>query len=428
MTCRFTRLVRIGNRGGQILPMSALMMVVLIAFVGLAVDVGRLFIARAELVRAVDAAALAGVLEMPDTSAAYAKAATYMHENEPAAQVQTSADLANRQLKVDGTKPVDVLFMRVFGFDSIDVSASATAGFGIVAVDTVLVMDTTLSMGYDQHGWACSSTPGCPIYEAKKAAKSFVQSLLGETSSGDTLIGLSPYRGCYNPPRSYSQCVVNVPSPNAWVTPLTDSTTTLNSKINSFVAESCSGWFCSGVTGTNICLGLDKAASGSSSVLFQSHHNDNVMRVAVLLSDGQNMYLANEYGQSQPPPECRPSYPQYDDSNVRSDCGSYGQKQKELDTKTITLVNDLKAEGVEIYVVGLGVCGSPSTALCNSSKIGTSCSGSYCDDSLGNRNLLKCIASSSPGTNDHYFETTDPTELSSIFGNIARLIGFRLIK
>ena len=40
--------------------MVALMAVVLIAMVGLAIDVGRLMVAKAQLARAVDAAALAG--------------------------------------------------------------------------------------------------------------------------------------------------------------------------------------------------------------------------------------------------------------------------------------------------------------------------------------------------------------------------------
>lgn len=135
---------------GQVLPMAALMMAVLVAATGLAIDAGRCFIARAELVRAVDAAALAGTLELPNLTVAQAKAITYMTQNEPDAVPQAVISPVERQIQVTGTKSVDVIFMRVFGISSVDVSASATAGFGILAVDTVMAIDATGSMGVDQ--------------------------------------------------------------------------------------------------------------------------------------------------------------------------------------------------------------------------------------------------------------------------------------
>jgi hypothetical protein len=42
--------------------------------------------------------------------------------------------------------------------------------------------------------------------------------------------------------------------------------------------------------------------------------------------------------------------------------------------------------------------------------------------------LNKCIASSTAGTNDHYFRATTATELPAIFQQIAQQIAFRLIK
>ena len=81
---------RTSGERSQVLPLAALMMTVLIASIGLAIDAGRCFIARAELVRAVDAAALAGTLELPDLTAAQAKVITYMAENEPDASVEAS--------------------------------------------------------------------------------------------------------------------------------------------------------------------------------------------------------------------------------------------------------------------------------------------------------------------------------------------------
>jgi len=63
---RITRLLRPlfrRNEDGQIIVMVALVAVVLTATVGIAIDVGRLYVTKAELSRAVDAAALSGILE-----------------------------------------------------------------------------------------------------------------------------------------------------------------------------------------------------------------------------------------------------------------------------------------------------------------------------------------------------------------------------
>src|SRR4051794_23762499 len=56
---------------GQALPLIALMMIALIGFTGLAVDVSFLLLRTLQQQRAADAAALAGVIKLPqDTSAA----------------------------------------------------------------------------------------------------------------------------------------------------------------------------------------------------------------------------------------------------------------------------------------------------------------------------------------------------------------------
>ncbi len=72
---------------GQILPMVALLAVALIGIVGLAMDVGRVMVAKAELRRAVDAAALAGALELPDMDQVETAVNSYMGQNEPEADV-----------------------------------------------------------------------------------------------------------------------------------------------------------------------------------------------------------------------------------------------------------------------------------------------------------------------------------------------------
>ena len=62
---------------GQVLPLVALMALLLVGFVGFAVDMGRVFVAKQELQRAVDASALAAGQYLPDTASGYSAAVTY---------------------------------------------------------------------------------------------------------------------------------------------------------------------------------------------------------------------------------------------------------------------------------------------------------------------------------------------------------------
>jgi hypothetical protein len=53
--------------------------------------------------------------------------------------------------------------------------------------------------------------------------------------------------------------------------------------------------------------------------------------------------------------------------------------------------------------------------------------GSNTHDDTANRNLLKCLASSKPGTNDHYFEVPHASDLPGIFQVIAWKIAGRAL-
>jgi len=273
-----------------------------------------------------------------------------------------------------------------------------------------MAIDATGSMG---SGSGCPSGPTCPIVAAKNAAKSFTDTLLsGSTQSSETLVGAAPYRGCYNPTRTYSACVPIA----TMVQPLSNDKNAVNSTINAITAV--------GGTGTNNCLGLYEANEILNGV---GHHTvSNMLKIVVILSDGDNTYNANSYSASQgaPPLVCRPDYdPAHSDGDTTVSCLNAQTRERQLDTKTKQLVDTMKANGVEVYVVGFGVCGTKNSNLCSPSLIGGTS-----HDNTADRNLLKCLASSSPGTNDHYFETTSAADLPGIFNNIARLIGFRLVK
>jgi Flp pilus assembly protein TadG len=162
---------------GQVAIMVALVAVILFAFIGIALDVGRLYVTKAELSRAVDAAALAGVLDLPDTSDACDTAEEYFENNEDADATASCTSPGENQLKVTGSKSVDMDFLSILGIGQQTVSAKAVAGFGVAALDAALVIDSTGSM--DDGCNSNQDNSGCPIHEAKEAAKDFKSTLLG---------------------------------------------------------------------------------------------------------------------------------------------------------------------------------------------------------------------------------------------------------
>jgi Flp pilus assembly protein TadG len=286
---------------GQMLVMVALSTLVLFGIVGLAIDLGRMYIMRAELSRAVDAAALSGVLELNGTSAgltaAQSKAQTYFDYNEPDATATITADGGQNMLTVQGSKSVDMYFLSIFGVSSANVSARAVAGFGNLTVDTALVIDATASMGYPLFSGCNSSNnnSGCAIYEAKNAATNFANILLGTNPSGNVVVGLAPFRGCYRTtpmPSTKTDCI----DISTQVANLTSTLSTLTPKIAAITPGSISS---GNISATNVCIGL---AKGYTVLNGAGNHTaeENNRRYMVLLSDGDNWYWGNYTYQASP--------------------------------------------------------------------------------------------------------------------------------
>lgn len=403
---------RILGERGQTLPLFALLIVTFIALVGLAIDAGRLYIARAELSRALDAAALAGVIELPDEDAAELRATAYMAENQPDAAVEFPPQQPN-QFRVKGTRNVKFFFMPILGFNDMDISVQAAAGVGTIPSDTVLLVDATGSMGASP----CNSNDnnsGCPIWEAKQAAKGFIDLFLPDPT-GTTKVGYAAYRGCHNPPRTHSGCVTN-----SMRVDLSSNATALDTAVDATTAV--------GGTGTNTCLALYKAQEMFNGPNAQTA--PNTLKSIVLLADGDNTYNVAAYSSTQnsPPVSCRPtSNYTSSDGDVSTNCTNAQTRERSLDIKTKQLADTLKQQGIEIYIVAFGVCGNAdnftpsSPGYCNGI-------GDTAHDNSADQRLLKCIASSTPGTNDHYFRVPTASDLPAVFEDIANAIAFRLIE
>lgn len=405
---------RVGERG-QSLPLLALSLVALMALVGFAIDVGRIYATRTELTRSLDAGALAGVQELPDMTKAKAVAENYVYYNEPTAiNIVAAQEGSSSRLRVTASKTVSMTFLKVIGVGDITVTQQAVAGLGTVPMDVVMALDVTGSMRWDCVNGKSGQTSDCKITEARNAANALNDILLTGGYANSTALGLAPFTDGYAPPAGPHASVAGYTSASA-VQALTSSNATMRGKINALTANG----------GTNICTGLLKAQS----VMFGagSRPGPGTMRAIVLMTDG-----GNSWTDSSTDAACRVnpnSNPWgYADTAYSGECfpdvgtGAQTAAGGQMDIKTQAMANALKAQNVELYVVAVGVCGPQNTNLCNTAKIGT------IPDSDRTHNLLKCAASSTPGTNDHYFETNDATELTTIFQNIARLLALRLLE
>ncbi len=130
----------ITNESGQSIVLVALVFVILLAFVALAVDVGFAFVRSSQFAAAVDAAALAGVVDLNpstnDTAEADIRAEQFLATNGwPTATLM--AMNSARSLTMQGipnytltaTWPVDFFFARVIGMSNFPITHASTAAY-----------------------------------------------------------------------------------------------------------------------------------------------------------------------------------------------------------------------------------------------------------------------------------------------------------
>jgi hypothetical protein len=180
---------RNGERG-QVFVFVALGMTVLIAFLGLAIDVGYAYYTSRALQASADAAALAGAQELPDPDKAAAVANAYAGsdggKNARSNIPNVSTDVTTKCLKsapgctpknaivVSQSATVPTIFARVLGIDTFTVHSKATAcsPCGARALDIMLALDRTGSMCQDHNGKA---DPACSdLNNAREGMKTFL--------------------------------------------------------------------------------------------------------------------------------------------------------------------------------------------------------------------------------------------------------------
>jgi hypothetical protein len=310
----------------------------------------------------------------------------------------------------------------------------------------VLVLDDTGTMNSGCTGNQQTEVPetantNCPVEMARLAARTLINNLFPAGGPTTTQIGLVRFRGCFATQRdnpvsgeAATRGCVLFSEEHALAGPAGKAS--LNSTIDTETAVG-------GFPGTNICTGLDQAAS----ILFGAGSQIGAKKVIIQISDGDNRYSDGAEGgnpnRGNPIPgvlptgtwsssqgganTCKPNLVPGDSSAYGSD---YDASINQMDTLTYNRANALKSQGVEIYFVRFADPPGDSSAatLCNSAIVGQGSSRDNSNDTW-DRNLARCIASSTPGTNDHYFYAPTPNQLPPIFSTISTQIalGSRLV-
>ena len=159
------------------------------AAAGVAVDLGRVSVEQNRLQNAVDSAALAGSLQLPDdpdvSTGKVAAAATenLMANDADATGILVESGGATRSVCVSAEAKVEMTLSKVIGVGDQTVSAEACAGYN--DIELVMVLDATGSM------------KGAPITNVKEAATNLVNLIMPASSATSTRskIGLVPFQG-----------------------------------------------------------------------------------------------------------------------------------------------------------------------------------------------------------------------------------------
>jgi hypothetical protein len=399
----------------------ALLLPILLGVAGLAVDMGNMYMTHTKLQAAVDAGALAGSLELPydpDLSRGDVSRAVHamVEKNMETAQVtDISAGTEIRSVKVTARAEVKMLLMEVLGMADNYVQASAMAGFN--KLEVVFVIDNSGSMR------------GTPINMVRQASEELTDLLIPDGTNPDTKVGLVPFRGkirlgedvdgytagCQNADGSLNQGIhedfmddyyalpyyyrnyisldtcSNIPA----VLALSKDKRRIVSAID---AQTATG----AASGTIISEGIKWARNilTPTPPFTQAGDKEDFRKIMIVLTDGDT-----EDG------ECGGSYrASYRPNNYWTNA-YYGMGVDTAHCNDGGVLNaDMLAEaraakdaGIEIFAIRFGSSDHTDIAL------------------------MKEIASSKEGTDDHYFDAPSVYDIPDIFKQIGKQLGWRLL-
>ncbi|EKO41141.1 MAG: Flp pilus assembly protein TadG [Solidesulfovibrio magneticus str. Maddingley MBC34] len=437
-------------------------LVAVMAAAGVAVDLGRVSVEQNRLQNAVDSAALAGSLQLPDDpDVSTGKVATAATENLMANDADATGILvesggATRSVCVSAEAKVEMTLSKVIGVGDQTVSAEACAGYN--DIELVMVLDATGSM------------KGAPITNVKEAATNLVNLIMPASSATSTRskIGLVPFQGKVR--IDGNDPVTAEANPDGVGTGCRNADGTLNNgKLRTEYSKTTTkgnifyGYTLSGVSTTS-----DKTCSGMSPIRALSSDKDAILSNITALNAGQvtSGTLISEgikWGRHVLSPAA-PYVEGSTDKKVRKimivltdgdtedgRCGGsyasasktinsywtnayFGQGLKPdtssspystLSTATLTLaqIPDCKDGGLlNKYVID-----EATLAKTDANYPVEIFSIRFGDSDSTDKGLMKTIASSKSGTDDHYFDAPDEAGIKEMFKKIGQQLGQRLM-
>ena len=181
----------LADRSGVIAIIAGLVLPVLVASAGVAVDLGQAYNVKNRLGSALDKAALAAAASSGDQAELQGIAQEFFDANFTDAQLGTPYDveltLDGDVISVSATATVDTTFMRVFGEDSVDVSAYTQVIRELAGIEVAMVLDVTGSMA------------GTNITALRTASLGFFDIMFARISDPEYIkIGIVPYSDTVN--------------------------------------------------------------------------------------------------------------------------------------------------------------------------------------------------------------------------------------
>ena len=140
----------IKNEKGNAILITALFMSVFILLSALVIDSGLMFLVKARLANATDAAVLAAVQELPgNPTAALAIAKAYSNSNGVSdSEVTFEVFNSNREIKAVASRRINLIFGRLAGFMDTNIVAKSTA-----AVGSIKGIDGIVPLGIEDEGF-----------------------------------------------------------------------------------------------------------------------------------------------------------------------------------------------------------------------------------------------------------------------------------
>jgi Flp pilus assembly protein TadG len=194
---------------GNVLMLTAALLIPLCALIGSGIDLGRIYVVRSRMQVACDAASLAGRREVSSSGNAAqvsAESAKFFNYNFPQLSYGTTAFTPSTTISGDTTQVVTVTasttlpmsMMQMFGFSSQAINVSCNAQQNFVNTDIVLVLDNTLSMNCAP-GASATCSSATPVAGSKMAGmRSAVMALYSALSTAQTQLEAAHLRLRYS--------------------------------------------------------------------------------------------------------------------------------------------------------------------------------------------------------------------------------------